>query len=477
MDKTKSLLVTAVLAMCAATSASGAVSLPDVISDYMVLQQNSQARLWGWSDAGAKVIVSTSWNGEAYETVADRSGRWQVQVTTPAGSYSPYSITFADDESSVTVSNVLIGEVWLCSGQSNMEMPLNGFFNQPVENGNLEIAYSGQYKGKVRMANVARISALEPIDSVPGKWQECIPVNSRWFSAVGYYFAVQLNRILDVPVGMINSSWGGSSVYCWNSREALEQYDFIDFSMVGNDDVMITKQPTVMYNSMIYPVSDYTIKGFIWNQGEANIDEYRRYPEQLANMVRTWRELWGLGELPFYSVEIPPHSYGNSMAVDAALMREAQHFSAKVIPSSGVICTNDLSKPYEADNIHPSMKQPVGERLALMAAVRTYGIAGIVCDSPEFKSIELSEGGSALLHFDNIENGFVNDGNMQGFEAAGADGEFHPATATLVGKDIKVTCDAVGQVKAVRYCFRNWQVGTVRSADGLPLVPFRAKAD
>ena len=200
------------------------------------------------------------------------------------------------------------------------------------------------------------------------------------------------------------------------------------------------------------------------------------YPQRLARMVEIWREQWKQGELPFYSVEVPPYSYGDVNGINGALLREAQHRAMELVPTSGIVCTSDLSKPYEAEDIHASMKQPIGERLAWMAAVRTYGIEGIVCDSPTFKSMEV-DGNSALLHFDNAEGGFTPNRNLSGFEVAGADGVFYPAEAVAIDRDIRVTSDKVGRIAEVRYCFRNWMPGKVHSTDWLPLVPFRAVAD
>ena len=461
------------IAMVGGASVASAVTLPDIIGDNMVLQQSCEAKLWGWSDADV-VKVTVSWSGITYEAATDDEGRWNVAVATPAASYDTYSIKFEDGRADQTINGVLAGEVWFCSGQSNMEMPLNGFWTQPVENGNRDIAYSGKYRGKIRMATIAKSAALAPADSVEGEWKECEPVNARWFSAVGYHFAVALNSLLDVPVGIINCSWGGSHVEGWLPREELVKYSDVDLSQAGDADVRQWDQPMIMYNGMLYPLIGYTVKGFLWNQGESNINQHDTYPQRLAHMVQLWREKWGLGDVPFYCVEVPPYSYGDVDGINGALLREAQHKAAELIPNGGIVCTSDLSKPYEAEDIHASMKQPIGERLAFMAAVRDYGIEGIVCDSPTLKSVEV-DGNSALLHFDNAEGGFTPNRNLQGFEVAGDDGVFYQATATAVERDIRVECDKVGEIVEVRYCFHNWMPGKVHSTDGLPLVPFRYK--
>lgn len=468
------ILFTAALVMCA-MSVDASVTLPDIIGRGMVLQQNSNARLWGWSDAGATVKVTTSWNEANYEVRADEQGKWSVAVATPTASYDKYSVTIADADGVVAIDDVLVGEVWFCSGQSNMEMPLNGFWTQPVEGSAQAIAYSGQYRGKIRMATIAKTAAVTPADNVQGEWKDSCPANARWFSAVGYYFAVALNNLLDVPVGIINCSWGGSHVEGWLPREELVKYDDVDLTQAGNKAVREWDQPMIMYNGMLHPLIGYTVKGFLWNQGESNINQHETYPQRLARMVEIWRDLWGQGELPFYSVEVPPYSYGDVNGINGALLREAQHKAMELTANSGIVCTSDLSKPYEAEDIHACMKQPIGERLAWMAAVRTYGIEGIMCDSPTFDSMEV-DGNSALLHFNNADGGFTPNRNLQGFEVAGDDGVFYKADAVAIDRDIRITCDNVSRIAEVRYCFRNWMPGKVHSTDWLPLVPFRTKS-
>lgn len=461
-------------ALLAIAASAQAIELPEVIGDNMVLQQSSKVLLWGWAERGAKVSVKTSWNDATYNAKADAGGRWEVQVSTPAGSYKSYEITFGDKQSSLTAHNVLVGEVWFCSGQSNMEMPLNGFWTQPIADSNREIAFSGRYRGRIRMATVPKVAAVKPAERVGGEWKECVPANAAWFSAVGYHFAKALTDILDVPVGIINCSWGGSHVEGWLPEEELTHYADIDLSQAGDKNVREWDQPMIMYNGMLHPLIGYTVKGFLWNQGESNVNHHDTYAERLARMVEIWRNKWGLGVLPFYMVEIPPYSYGDPRGTNAALLRESQHRAAKLIPNSGIVCTSDLVLPHEVEDIHASTKQPIGERLAFMAAVKNYGIGGVACESPTFRSMEV-EGNTATLHFDNAPDGFTPNRNLPGFECAGADRVFHPAEAEEVydTRDIRVTCKDVKEIVAVRYCFHNWEIGGVHSLRWLPLVPFR----
>ncbi|MCI6893584.1 MAG: sialate O-acetylesterase [Bacteroidales bacterium] len=469
LHKISSTIIAATLSIAAT-----AVELPDVIGHNMVLQQCADAHLWGWSTPDAQVDIVTSWNNRNYHVKANADGRWEVAVATPKASFSEHEIRFHDKNSTVTAKHVLVGEVWFCSGQSNMEMPLNGFWTQPIADSNREIAFSGKYRGKIRMATVSKTGALKPADRVSGEWKECEPENAAWFSAVGYHFAKALTEMLCVPVGIINCSWGGSHVEGWLPKNILKDYADINLADAGNKDIREWDQPMIMYNGMLNPLVGYTVKGFLWNQGESNVGQHSTYANRLATMVKLWRQRWQQDSLPFYMVEIPPYSYGDVKGTKAAMLREAQHKAASIIPNSGIISTSDLVKPHETEDIHASTKQPIGERLAFMAAVKTYGIGGIACDSPTYKSMDI-DGNTAILHFNNAPDGFTPNRNLQGFECAGSDRVFHPATAEEIydTRDIRITCPAVDKIVAVRYCFHNWEIGSVHNLRWLPLVPFR----
>ncbi len=420
----------------------------------------------------------TGWNGKEYTAKAAPSGRWDVKVATPAASYDVQTVAITGDGTTEVLDNVLVGEVWFASGQSNMEMPLRGFWGAPVEGSNKAIAESGKYRKAIRFATVPKTDAVTPQDSVKGEWVECIPANAPDFSAVGYFFARELNNIIDVPVGIINCSWGGSKVEGWMPAEILSGYPDINLAEAaskgdaGHPDYL---RPMVMYNAMLHPLMGYTVRGFLWNQGESNIGRHEDYPSRFATMVEHWRDKWGQGEIPVYCVEVPPHYYGDETATPGALLREAQHKSIELTPNSGIVCTTDLVTPGTSFQIHPSKKQEIGERLAYMAAVRDYGVQGVACDAPEFESMEVN-GNKALLHFRYAADGFTPERDMEGFEVAGDDRVFYPAKARQVysGRcDVEVESDKVDKIVAVRYCFRNWAPGSVYGLRQLPLVPFR----
>lgn len=466
-----------------------------------MLQQATEAKMWGWAKPDSKVEVSVSWDKTKYQAKADsKSGRWEVVINTPKASYDTHTITVKGDGETVTIDNILIGEVWFCSGQSNMEMPLGGFWNCPVEGANEAIAQSGKYKRSIRCVTIEHTDALTPQDKTKGTWKTCEPENAPAFSACGYFFARTLTDILDVPVGIINCSWGGSCVEGWLPKEILKTYPD---GLTPMDDADYHRK-MVMYNGMLYPLAGYTIKGFLWNQGESNVGKEQEYIERFATMVNLWRKMWKQpnDNLPIYTVELPPYHYDNVNGDWAAKFREAQHKIAKTLPHSGCVCTSDLIYDYEPKQIHGTKKLEIGQRLAYMAAVRDYDVKGIAADAPEFdfmKTVEANDEDKAViagtpvannpndkgkvtyLYFKNATDGFDRLENIEGFEAAGADGTYHPAIVWAAsdwrtqpqGCFLKLVCPEVSEVKNVRYCFKNFAIGKLHGMRGLPVVPFR----
>lgn len=470
--KTKKWMVSACLLLMQA-GAWGKVVLPDIVSDNMVLQQQTEACLWGKADANAEVSVRPSWNREVYKVTADAEGKWVVKIQTPTASYQTYTISISDGEE-VKLNNVLVGEVWFCSGQSNMEMPLRGFWNCPIAGANETIATASKWKG-IRVATVEKNGQLQPVDACKGSWKVSSPENAPAFSATAFNFAMMMNQVLDIPVGIINCSWGGSTVEGWLPREIVSQYPDIDLKKdirkEDGHDWWHYLSPTLMYNGMLKPLQNYTIKGFLWYQGESNVGKHKTYGERLKTMVELWRKEWGLGELPFYYVEIAP--FNSTETTDCALLREAQFKAQALIPNSGMISTNDLVEPYEMKNIHPKNKTDVGKRLAYMALNKTYHVPGIEAYGPVYKSMEVKDG-AVILSFEHAGEGFNRLSGMEGFEVAGSDKVFYPAKAEVFNNlQIKVTCDKVAQPVAVRYCFRDFQPGNVANLRELPLYPFR----
>lgn len=442
--------------------------LPEILSDGMVLQQNSNVNVWGKAEPGKTVEVKPCWSEIAVRVTADNAGDWLAVIETPEASFTPRTITVSDGEE-VLLKDILIGEVWLASGQSNMQMPLNGFNNNPIMNANETITFSGQYPA-IRFVTIPRTQSFEPLENVEGKWQLCNPANSPGFSATAFFFAETLHKAMNVPVGIIVSAWGGSRVEAWTDRETLNTYPDIDLSEETVNKLNPAGRPLLMYNGMIHPITKYIVKGFIWYQGESNVGAHQVYPERLHNMVTLWRKQWNSSELPFYYVEIAPYAYGNDDR--AAYLREAQFNAQKLISHSGMVSTNDLVEPYELRNIHPRNKTDVGKRLAFMALNKTYGYEQVAAHGPEYNSMEIRDG-KIIVSFDHATGGFNRTDGIEGFEIAAEDGQFLPAQAIVRDGKVEVSCEGIDQPVAIRYCFRNFQIGNLAGTRELPVVPFR----
>ena len=460
--------------MLAALPVRGAVRLPAVIGDNMVLQQQTDAAIWGWADPGKTVTVNTSW-GVSAKTKADAEGKWLVKVATPAASFEKRTITISDGKP-VQVKNVLIGEVWFCSGQSNMQMMVQGGRDCPIEHSQQIIVESAQYPD-IRLFQVDIAGGLQPKDDVPAEWKEASPEVVKSFSAVGYLFGRNLFKALNVPIGVINSSCGGTWIEAW--FPASLQTGFADYNPdsipTAEGQSGMTKME-LLYNGMIYPLHNFAIKGFLWYQGCTNVGRSSCYAEKQVALIKHWREIWGGDCKPFYYVEIAPHEDGQEN-LGEALVREQQAKVMDMIENVGMVCTNDLVYDYEKWNVHPSRKEPVAERLAWWALSKDYGYGDAVkVIGPRFKSMEILEGGVLKVSFTGSECGFIIDGPIEGFEVAGKDGVFKPAQAVRRRPDptvLYVSNYDVGHPVYLRYNFKNCAIGHLWDAFGQPVVPFR----
>lgn len=483
----------------AATTAN-ALELPEIFGNNMMLQQQTNAKIWGWAKPGSTVTIGASWLKTEKTATADKDGKWLIEVKTPAASYDPQKVWVKGDNDLKVIDNVLIGEVWFCSGQSNMEMPLGGFWNCPIEGANEAIAQAAKYKKSIRVATIAHDGAQTPQKKVRGSWDICEPKTASRFSACAYFFATTLADMLDIPIGIINCSWGGSCVEGWLPKEILEKYP--DGLVPFNDTDYMKKM--VMYNGMLYPLAGYTVKGFLWNQGESNIGRENEYADRFTTMVNLWRKMWNQpnDKLPIYTVELPPYWYDEMDGVKGPRFRDIQHKIAKDLANSGCVCTSDLIYEYEPKQIHGTKKKEIGQRLAYMALTRDYGFEGIAAEAPEFDYMEAHEAsqadvqiiaGSAVaknanekgtvyhLYFKNAEDGFDRLSDIENFEAQGADGQWHPAivwadsawqNVKRQGCFLKLVCPEAGEIKNIRYCYKNFVVGKLHNMRGLPVVPF-----
>ena len=463
------------LALALATGASAKVKPGSLITDNMVLQQNADARLWGSAAPGATVNVTTSWGATA-QTKAGKDGKWNVAVATPAASFEPRSITISDGEP-LTLNNVLIGEVWLASGQSNMQMPLKGFDGCCVLGGYEEIAESRSQADRIRFYTVPLTQSYEPLDTVASCWVVPSPETAPEFSAVAWHYAKRLSDVLDVPVGVVSAAYGGARVESWMPQEILATYP--DVSLKKDDIEAMTHywRPLLMYNAMFNPIKDYTYKGIIWYQGCSNVRTYDTYADRLATMVKHWRAEIGQGDIPFYAVEIAPYDYDDpAETYRSPMLREAQWKAISMIPNSGIISINDLVEPFERKNIHPGNKTAVGNRLGNLALNRTYGKKQFPVEHPRYKSHRFKDG-AAWVAIESPCGGICRNYDIRGFEVAGPDKVFHPADKVWLHwqtNEMVVSSEAVPEPVAVRYGWRDFLSGTLHAANYLPLIPFRS---
>ena len=463
--------------------AQAKVKLPHILGNNMILQQNAETNLWGWDKPGTEVNVTASWSSQKWTAKTDKDGKWQVKVQTPKASYTPLSITF-DDGEPVTLSNILAGEVWVCAGQSNMEMPVKGFGNCPVEGYNKAVVEANQYKG-IHYVKIPSVMSNKPLDDASCEWKEISPETVGEASATGYFFAQVVNKALDIPVGLVMANKGGTRVESWLDRDYLKKN-----TKEETDSAKIVKSkkfkwdfhyPLLWGNGTFHPILNYTVKGILFYQGCSNVgDPDGQYTQRLADLVAQWRRDFKQGELPFYFVQIAPYHNGDVNGDWGPKLREQQFKAAKIIPNSGIVCTEDLVYPYEVEQIHPCQKRQVGERLAYQALNKTYGMKNLICESMTFKEMKIV-GDTVKVHFDNEFGAYNRFEGIEGFEVAGEDKVFHKATAKHIGQEgndgwnecIAVTCPEVKKPVALRYCFRNFQLGNMANAGGLPLFPFR----
>jgi sialate O-acetylesterase len=464
MKKTTFLFASLALSL----TAYAEVTFPAIFSTNMVLQQQSQPPIWGWAKPNATVKVSTSWDKKTYSVKSDAQGKWLVKVSTPNAAYTPYTLT-ADDGKPTTITNVLIGEVWLCSGQSNMEMPMRGFSHmQPVEGAGEAIAASTN--AGIRCFTVKRAAKVTPQDTCIGRWDVASPATTPTFTATGYFFALRINQALNLPVGIVHTSWGGSRVEAWMPDDALNGLSSRRAPSSNDSIKSAPGTPSVLYNAMLHPLVGYGIRGALWYQGEANRNEPQAYAPLFAAMLESWRKLWGQGDFPFYFCQIAPYRAGGKYHL--GYLREAQAKGLQ-LPNTGMAVLMDANSP---DCIHPPKKKDVGERLALWALAKTYGMDKVHHRSPELKSVT-PDGRVLVLTFDMFGSatGLTSYGkDIRNFQIAGANKRWYPATAALYDDKIYLLSPQVPKPIAARYCFDDASPAEVFTVEGgLPLASFR----
>ena len=450
------------IVICLATiSLSGQIRLPAVIGDNMVLQQKSEANIWGWGEPGSEIRVTGSWNNDTVKTKISNYSTWSVKLKTPAAG-GPYTVNINSGDE-VTLKNVMIGEVWICSGQSNMEWSANhNLLNAEEEKKNATYP-------NIRLLHVTKMASETPQDNCFGSWEECSPASMQSFSSVGYFFSRNLHTNLNIPIGIIEVAWGGTPAEVWVKAEQLESDPLLSSSAKK----LLTydwwpNKPGVAYNAMIAPLIPYNIAGAIWYQGEGNTINYESYRKLMNTLIGNWRNDFEK-EFPFYFVQIAPYSY--SPETKSAMIREMQMLTMSDIPKTGMVVVSDLVD--DVKNIHPANKQDVGKRLANWALAETYGVKGIAYRHPAYESMRV-EKSKVRISFRDASNGLIIKGDkLLHFEIAGPEKIFVPATAKIDGNTVIVSAKGVKTPEAVRFSFSNDAMGNLFSSEGLPVVPFR----
>ncbi|WP_461533162.1 sialate O-acetylesterase [Sinomicrobium sp.] len=444
------------------TACFAQTKLGALFSDHMVLQRETEVSIWGTDNPDTKISISTEW-GEKASAVTDADGKWKLTVkTTDAG--DPYTIEIKGSEK-IVLSDVLLGEVWLCSGQSNMQMPMKGFNGQPINNSNDIVLNSTN--PQLRLFHVKRDMSDNPKENYEGSWKQATPEAVFNFSAVAYMYGSMLQEKLGVPVGIINSSVGGTRVEAWTRNEVLTDPKLGVKVKMGKSE-MDKNNASVLYNAMIHPLIPYGIKGVLWYQGESNRGNHEEYKTLFPAMINSWREEWGLGDFPFYYVQIAPYGYKGK--INSAYLREAQLHSLQHTTNTGMAVTMDIGSK---GSIHPPEKREVAKRLLYLALAKTYGYKGILYNGPVYKAMEVKDN-KVHLSFDYAPNGLFNFGKpLSDFTIAGKDRKFHPAEAKITRGKLVVWSKEVPEPVAVRYGWSNYLVGSLFNLAGLPASSFR----
>lgn len=444
------------------------LSLASIFSDRMVLQRDVKAPIWGQAEPGAKVEVQLA--GATKEATAGDDGKWSLTVGPLKATSEPLELTVKSGSETLHIIDILVGDVWVASGQSNMEWPMKA-----TRDAESEIAVADW--PEIRFVDVPNVVSATPTDSFKSAgWQACKPENIGNFSAVAYFFGRDLHKELNVPIGLIGCNWGGTQMEAWTSREALQSNETFSPAVAKADAAYAAEEgktpaqlrpqdrPAALFNGMLSAIIPYGIRGAIWYQGESNAGRHGEYAELSKLMIADWRNRWGQGEFPFLLVQLAAYEPGGE---NWPPLREAQTETLEA-PNVGMAVAIDIG---EQKDIHPRNKQDVGKRLALAARKIAYG-EDLVYSGPMFKELEVVDD-KARVTFEHVGGGLKADGAVKGFEIAGDDGNFVPAKAVIEGAEVVVSADGVSEPKVVRYNWAAFPDGNLYNAEGLPTVPFR----
>ncbi len=436
------------------------VTLPAIFGDHMVLQQKSKVKIWGWCDPGEKIKIKTGWSTGTDSTTGTSDGKWMAEVKTPKAG-GPYFLNVYGSNA-IEIKDVLVGEVWLCSGQSNMEMSYGWGVKQ------YDVDVQNATNEQIRFFHVKRQSAQYPQDDLRGEWMICSPEALKTFSLAGYFFGKKLQNTMRFPVGLIESAWGGTPAETWTPAEAIDADPVLEKAAADMKEVPWGPvKKGLLYNAMIYPLTNFEIAGAIWYQGEANVGEASIYQNLFSTMIKSWREAWD-ETIPFYFVQIAPYAgYGKN--ISSAMLQEAQTKTTS-LPKTGMVVVNDLVS--DVNEIHPKDKKEVGLRLADYALAEVYDKKIPSYKSPVYRAMQV-EKGKVLLRFDHAQDGLTSKGDPTHFFVAGPDKVFKPAQAKISGSNVVVWNDEITNPVAVRYGFSSGAMPNVFSNTGLPVNTFR----
>ncbi len=448
------------------------VSVSDLFTDNMVLQQNTIVNVWGWAKAGEAVSVSGSWNNHTVTAVTAADGKWLVKLPTPKANKkcTPYNLIIKGSNT-IELKNVLIGEVWLLSGQSNIELPLQGWKDAPIEGSEKAISEATYPNIRFIMtgkANSATLQTKLPKAYANATWTQCAPESVKDFSALGYFFGKELNTKLNIPIGLVLSAYGGSSCEAWANKASLEKVDEYKgkgpWSPQKEDD---NRTPGVLYNAMMAPIVPFTFAGVLWYQGETNVGRAAELTRLFPAMIEGWRTDFGNPKLPFYYVQLCP--WGGYWETSLPELWEAQSYALK-LPNTAMIGTLDVG---DSANIHPSRKEQVGRRLAWCALAKNYGNKNIEYSGPQYKTSVVERNGIRIF-FTHADKGLkLSEESTTQFEIAGTDGQFVPAKVKIEGQTIYVWSENVKAPKYVRYAWSRNAKAVLLNNEGLPALPFR----
>lgn len=440
------------------------VNLPSFFSDNMVLQRNAEVNFWGWGNRGSEVTITPSWSNQPVKVKASGHARFETKLKTPEAG-GPYEITVESGTYKKVLKNILIGEVWLCSGQSNMQWNANNRLKEMLD----ELPTANH--PNIRLLNVSNVASLTPQDNIFDAWTPCTSETVRNFSAIGYFIAKQLQADLKVPIGIINSSWGGTAAEFWTPENViLADTELLQNSKKQRPAPSKPHEPGSLWNSMIRPFMGYTIAGTFWYQGESNIVSYDGYNKLFETMIKSWRDAWG-SEFPFYYVQIAPYDYKSKPEEQRGALLREQQVKTLHLPKTAMAVVTDLVP--DVTNIHPTQKKEVAQRLSELALVETYGKKSEDYKSPVYKSHRV-DGDKIIIEFDYLKGSLkVNGPHIIDLLIADGSQKFIPADYKVSGNKLIVYNKAIKNPVAVRFGFSDISMSNLFNSKGLPVSPFR----